>query len=132
MKFDSAKVRDYMTKGLVTLNPKMEILNAVYILMENDIAAAPVVDDIGALVGILTERDCMKVVLNAGYHSEYGGRVAEFMSKDVETIDANDSIVDVAKLFFGHHFHRYPVLENGFLVGQISRRDVLRALVKLW
>jgi CBS domain-containing protein len=110
----------------------MEILRAVHILLKNDIAAAPVVDETGQLIGILTERDCMKVVLNSGYHSEYGGQVSEYMSKDVATIAANDSIVNVAKLFFGQSFHRYPVLENGKLVGQISRRDVLRALGQLW
>ena len=126
------RVRDYMATDLVTLRPETEILRAVHALVENDIAAAPVVDDAGALVGILTERDCMRVVLNAGYYSEYGGRVDEFMSKNVETIAADDSIVDAAKLFFGQRFHRYPVLENGRLVGQISRRDVMRALEALW
>ena len=126
------RVRDYMATDLVTLRPEMEILRAVHTLLENDIAAAPVVGDAGDLVGILTERDCMRVVLNAGYYSEYGGRVDEFMSKNVETIAADDSIVDAAKLFFGQRFHRYPVLENGRLVGQISRRDVMRALEALW
>jgi CBS domain-containing protein len=129
---EQAKVRDYMAKDLITVSPQMEILRAVHILLENDIAAAPVVDDAGNLIGILTERDCMKVVLNAGYHSEYGGQVSEFMSENVETIAANASIVDVAKLFFGQQFHRYPVLDNNRLVGQISRRDVLRALGNLW
>ena len=128
----SARVRDYMATDLVTLTPGTEILRAVHTLLENDIAAAPVVDDTGSLVGILTERDCMRVVWNAGYYSEYGGRVAEFMSKKVETIAADDSIVDAAKLFFGDRFHRYPVMENNRLVGQISRRDVLRALEELW
>ena len=130
--FESTKVKGFMAKDLITLLPDMEILQAVHLLIENDIAAAPVINDKGTLVGILTERDCMQVVLNAGYHSEYGGRVIEFMSKEVKTIDANESIIDVAKLFFGQRFHRYPVLENDLLVGQISRRDVLRALVKLW
>ena len=130
--YEPAKVRDYMARQLITLSPEMEILRAVSILLKNDIGAAPVVNDTGSLVGILTERDCMKVVLNAGYHSEYGGQVAEFMSPEVETIAASESIVDVAKLFFGQRFHRYPVLENGRLVGQISRRDVLRALANLW
>lgn len=128
----SARVRDYMATKLVTLTPGMEILRAVHTLLENDIAAAPVVDDTGSLVGILTERDCMRVVTNAGYYSDYGGRVAEFMSRKVETIAADDSIVDAAKLFFGDRFHRYPVMENDRLVGQISRRDVLRALEELW
>ncbi len=53
------------------------------------------------------------------------------MSTNVKTIAADDSIVDAAKLFFGQHFRRYPVMENGRLVGQLSRRDVLRALEKL-
>jgi len=125
------RVRDYMATQLVTLRPDMEILRAVNALLKHDIAAAPVVDEAGSLVGILTERDCIKVVLSAGYHSEYGGQVSEYMSSAVQTIDADDSIVDAARLFFGHQFHRYPVMENGRLVGQLSRRDVLRALEKL-
>lgn len=129
---ESVKVRDYMARKLVTLNPDTEILRAVHTLISNDIAAAPVVDDAGNLVGILTERDCIRVVLTAGYHAEYGGQVADYMSKNVDTISAEDSIVDAAKLFLGDRFHRYPVLDDGRLVGQISRRDVMRALEKLW
>ncbi len=129
---ESIKVRDAMAAELVTLAPEMDILRAVHTLLKHDIASAPVVDETGKLVGILTERDCMRVVLHAGYHSEYGGPVSEYMSKDVETIGADDSIVDAAKLFFGEDFHRYPVLENSRLVGQISRRDVMRALVEHW
>ena len=129
---ESVKVRDYMARDLVTLSPDTEILRAVSTLLENDIAAAPVVDEAGSLVGILTERDCMRVVLIAGYHAEYGGQVSDYMSKKVDTISADESIVDAAKLFLGHRFHRYPVLDNGRLAGQISRRDVMRALEKLW
>ena len=81
-------VRDYMATNLVTLTPEMEILRAVHLLLEHEFGGAPVVDNIGNLVGILTEKDCMKVVLNAGYHSEYGGRVAEFMSHDIKTMTA--------------------------------------------
>ena len=66
--FESTKVRDFMTRDLITLSPDMEILQAVNILIENDIAAAPVINDKSALVGILTERDCMQVVLTAGHH----------------------------------------------------------------
>ncbi len=125
-------VRDYMAKRLVTLKPEMEILRAVHILLEHDFGGAPVVDDAGLLVGILTEKDCMKIVLNAGYHSEYGGRVSEYMSRDVETMRPDDSIVEAAKRFLAESFHRYPVVDNNELVGQISRRDVMRALEHLW
>ena len=127
----TVKVRDYMATDLVTLQPETEILRAVHTLLKHDIAAAPVVDETGSLLGILTERDCIRVVLNAGYHSEYGGQVSDFMSADVQTIAAGDSIVDAAKLFCGERFHRYPVMENNRLVGFLSRRDVMRALEKI-
>ena len=131
MTIKTVKVRDFMATELVTLDSGMEILRAVNALLKADIAAAPVVDEAGNLVGILTERDCIRVVLNAGYHSEYGGHVADFMSTDVQTITAEQSIVDAARLFSGERFHRYPVLENDRLVGFLSRRDVMRALEKI-
>ena len=127
----AAKVRDYMATRLVTLSPETEILRAVNTLLKHDIASAPVLDEDLNLVGILTERDCIRVALNAGYHSEYGGQVSDYMSKDVQTIAADDGIVDAAKLFFGQRFHRYPVMEDGRLVGFLSRRDVMHALEKL-
>jgi|TARA_B100000315_G_scaffold241164_1_gene261761 CBS-domain-containing membrane protein len=127
----AAKVRDYMATRLVALSPETEILRAVNILLKHDIASAPVVDEAQNLVDILIERDCIRVALNAGYHSEYGGQVSDYMSKDVQTIAAEDCIVDAVKAFFGQRFHRYPVMEDGRLVGYLSRRDVMHALGKL-
>lgn len=127
----TVKVRDYMATDLLTLRPGTEILRATHILVEHDVAAAPVVDEAGALVGILTERDCIRVMLEASYHSEYGGQVSDFMSTEVHTLLAGDSIIDAAKLFSGEKFHRYPVLENNRLVGFLSRRDVMRALERI-
>lgn len=127
----TVKVRDYMTTQVITVNPETELLRAAHTLLKHEIAAAPVVDEGGNLVGILTERDCIRVVLGAGYHSEFGGRVVDYMSRNVKTIEADASIVDAAKLFCGQKFHRYPVMENGQLVGLLSRRDVMRALERL-
>ena len=89
-------------------------------------------DEHGNLIGMLTEKDCMKVALHAGYHEEYGGKVSEYMSPSVKTIDADMSIVDVAKEFLADPHRRYPVVVDNRLVGQISRHDVLRALEALW
>jgi CBS domain-containing protein len=125
-------VRDYMTRRLVTLSPQTEILRALHTLIEKNIAGAPVVDESGALIGMLTERDCMQVALNATYHSEYGGVVADFMAKPAVSISPDEGLVDVVKRFIDTSYHRYPVVENGRLIGLISRRDVMRALGDTW
>jgi CBS domain-containing protein len=125
-------VKDYMTRRLTTLEPDVEILRAVHTLIKSDIAGAPVVDENGMLIGMLTEKDCMRVVLSATYHSEYGGTVADFMTTDVEVMSPDDSIVDAARRFLEQRYHRYPVLDDKRLVGQISRRDVLRAIGDAW
>lgn len=128
----SVRVKDYMATDLVTLNPETEILVAVSTLIEHDISGAPVVDQRGQLVGMLTEKDCMRVLLNASYYSEYGGRVSEFMTHGAQTLDPDDSILKAAELFLNQRYHRYPVVDNGNLVGQISRRDVMKAIEDLW
>ena len=125
-------VRDYMARHLVTLQPDDEVLRAIHTLIENKVAGAPVLDKDGNLVGLLTEKDCMQVVVNATYYSEYGGLVSDFMSTEVEVMDANDSIVEVAERFLNKRYHRYPVMDNNRLVGQISRADVMRALGEFW
>ncbi|MDX1513995.1 MAG: CBS domain-containing protein [Gammaproteobacteria bacterium] len=128
----SVKVRDYMAANLVTLSPEMEILRAIHLLVEKRISGAPVVDEHGNMVGVLSEQDCMKVALDAGYYEEYGGHVHEYMSKKVETVEADASILTLAERFIEGKYRRFPVVEDNRLVGQISRRDVLRALEHLW
>ena len=73
----------------------------------------------------------MKVVLTAGYHGEPGGPVSDLMATDVKTVRAEVSIVDMANIFMQSGLRRYPVINGNRLVGQISRRDVLRALTEL-
>lgn len=128
MPIKSCVVRDYMARTLVTFKPETDVLDAVHTLVEHRIAGAPVVDDEGNLLGMLSEFDCMKVALNAGYHGIWGGPVRDFMSDGVETVDADMSIVDLAQVFITKKFRRFPVTHGTRLVGQISRRDVLRAL----
>ena len=131
MPLKSALVSDYMSGKLVTFSPETSVLDAIHELVRHRIAGAPVVDDGGNLVGMLSELDCLKVALTAGYHGEYGGPVSEFMTPDPVTVEADMSIVDLASLFLESGFRRYPVVKENRLVGQISRRDVLRALETL-
>jgi len=131
MTIQSCLVKDYMARTLVTFKPDTDVLDAVHVLVTKRIAGAPVVDDKGNLLGMLSELDCMKVALDAGYHGNWGGPVSDFMSDGVKTVDAEMSIVDLAQMFVTSRFRRFPVMQGTRLVGQISRRDVLRALESL-
>ena len=128
MPLKSILVKDYMSRTLVKFKRETNVLDAVHTLVEHRIAGAPVVDDAGNLVGMLSELDCLKVALQAGYHGQYGGPVSDYMTHDVETVNAEMSIVDLAQKFLDTRFRRFPVTDNNRLIGQISRRDVLRAL----
>lgn len=123
---------DYMTVKLVTFTPDMDIHHAIDALLKNRISGAPVLDDRGRLVGVLSKKDCLRIAFSASYHQERGGPVSEFMSREVETIDADTVIVEVAERFLNSRYRRFPVMRDDRLVGVISRHDVLRALKDLW
>ena len=125
----SIAVKDYMSASLVTFTPDMDVMSAIDVLVKNRISGAPVVDERGNLIGLLSEKDCMKVAIQAGYYEQLGGRVDDYMTKQVITVEADASVLEVAKLFMEKGPRRYPVVEDNRLVGQISRRDVLRSLL---
>jgi CBS domain-containing protein len=124
--------RDYMSAALITFTPDTDILAAINQLIDKRISGAPVVDRQGNLVGVLSEKDCLRVALHASYHGESAGTVADYMHREVKTVDAEANIADVAAMFLMDDYRRYPVISDNRLVGQISRRDVLRALQVLW
>jgi len=123
----SVKVADYMARKLVTFTPETNVVEAMGVLLDKRISGAPVVDGDGALVGILSEVDVMEVVIQDSYYNESAGIVADYMKTEVETVDPDTDIYSLAERFRQQHRRRYPVVKNGKLVGQISRRDVLRA-----
>ena len=123
----SIHVADYMSRRLVTLSPSMSVNEAIRVLLENRISGAPVVED-GNLLGVFSESDCLKGVVQASYHGTGIGSVAEFMTTNAQTIDAGCSVLEAADIFLKDRRRRLPVVEQGRLVGQISRRDVLRAM----
>jgi CBS domain-containing protein len=120
-----------MTKKLITFTPETQVLNAINTLISYRISGAPVLDEEGNLMGMLSEIDCMETYVQSAYHNEMGGLVKDFMSTEVKTISSSMGIVDLAEYFLETHFRRLPVVDNGKLVGQVSRRDVLRAIQKL-
>lgn len=123
----SVKVRDYMTTRLVSFAPDTNVVEAMDSFLKNRISGAPIVDAEGNMVGILSEVDLMQVVVQDSYYDESIGIVSDYMRTEVDTIDPEMDIYTLAEKFIKEHRRRYPVVSNGKLVGQISRRDVLRA-----
>ena len=128
----SMLIQDYMKKDFVTLDPEMDVLRAAQLLLKSNITGAPVLDEHGRLVGILTERDFMQVALQGFYHGEPGGQVKKHMSCDPKYVSPDKSILTVAEMFIQGRFQRYPVVDNGRLVGVIARQDVMRALAEYY
>jgi CBS domain-containing protein len=107
-------------------------MDAMSMLLKQGISGAPVVAEDGGLVGVLSEVDLMEVVVQDSYYNENVGIVADFMQVAVEHVDPDMDILKLAQRFVRNHRRRYPVLQDGVLVGQISRRDVLRAAMQFF
>lgn len=127
------KVSDYMTRNLVTFRPDQSVMEVVEILLKKNISGGPVVNDKNELVGIISEGDCLKEISDCRYHNlpVEDVRVDQHMIKNVDTIDGEMNVLDAANVFLESKHRRFPILENGKLIGQISQRDVLRAAMTL-
>ena len=123
------RVRDFMATNPLLFTRDMSLLDAVSKLVSRRISGAPVVDERGNLVGVLTERDFLRAALVAGYHGETEGCVGDYMSHDVEAVNANDSLLDIAMGFVETKYRGFPVMEDNRVVGFITRRHVLRAVI---
>ena len=132
-KLDSVVVRDYMTPAdkLVKFAPHTEVMAAINLLVKHHISGSPVVDEAGKVVGMLSEMDCMQVGLIAAEDTCVAGPVSQFMKENVICVSPDDSLTQLAQMFLTKPFRRYPVMEGGRLVGQISRSDVLKAINSL-
>ncbi|GGD50689.1 CBS domain-containing protein [Muriicola marianensis] len=126
-------VRDYMTRDLITFRPDQSVEEVIDLLIKHRISGGPVVDDDGKLVGVISEGDCIKHVSESRYFNMPVGEntVSNRMIRDVETIDGDMNIFDAANKFLTARRRRFPILENGRLVGQISQKDILKATVQL-
>lgn len=119
-------VRDVMTSDVVVVPSNSSVEEAGRILVENNMSGAPVVDEDGRLVGIISEFQLLELVYEP--RLKYSC-VRDFMTRDVLTVSADDSLNTVANMFILHRIRRLPVVENGRLQGIITRGDVLRQLL---
>ena len=123
-------IADIMATELVTFCPDQNIHEAIHILLEKRISGAPVIDEAGKLIGILSRKDCLRIAFSTRYHDGRGGQVRDYMVGDVKTLDAALDITAAVQLFLDAPFRRFPVMRQGQLVGLVTRHDILSALNK--
>ncbi|SDQ25750.1 CBS domain-containing protein [Flagellimonas zhangzhouensis] len=127
------KVSDYMTRNLITFSPEQPVEEVIEALLKYRISGGPVVNDKNELIGMISEGDCIKHISDSRYYNMPMAerKVGLRMIKNVETIDGNMNIFDAAKKFLEVRRRRFPIVENGKLVGQISQKDILKATMSL-
>ena len=127
-------VREIMTPSLVTLHPEMTATDGAKELLARGISGAPGVDQDGALIGLLSEHDCLRAVASAEYQMDGhddAETVADLMVPKCYTVEPGLDLFGLAHEFVRLRVRHLPVLEDGRLVGQVSRRDALRAALQL-
>ncbi|AQS94434.1 inosine-5-monophosphate dehydrogenase [Polaribacter sp. BM10] len=127
-------VSDYMTTNLVTFKAEDSLDYVIEQLITNKISGGPVVNEKNELVGIISETDCIKHISESKYYNmpaDTNNTVGKYMVTDVDTIDKNMNIFDAAFKFISSRRRRFPVIENGKLIGQLSQKDVLKAAISV-
>lgn len=127
------KVKDYMTRKLITFKSDQKMEKVIDILIKNKISGGPVVNGKNELIGIISEGDCIKQISESRYYNMPmdNNIVEKHMVRNVETIDGEMNIFDAANKFLESKRRRFPIVENGKLVGQISQKDILKAALAL-
>jgi CBS domain-containing protein len=127
------KVSDYMTRKLITFRPDQSVEEAISALLKYKISGAPVVNENNELIGMISEGDCIKHISESRYYNMpmENNTIEHRMVTNVATIDGNMDIFDAANKFLSERRRRFPIVENGKLVGQISQKDILKATLKL-
>lgn len=115
--------------NLVTFSPDQSIYEVIEIIIDRKISGAPVLDEYRKLVGIISEKDCLRIIVDEAYHNQPlpSRTVGDYMTRAIKTLTPDSDIVTAANEFLSTPVRRMPVVENGVLLGQVSRRDILKA-----
>jgi len=123
-----------MTTDLLVFRPEQPILEAIECLMQRRVSGAPVVDESGVVVGVLSELDCLRMLASDEFYleqQEEGAQVSQYMTSGGRTIPPDLGIYAISHYFLTSPVRRLPVVENKRLIGQVSRRDVLHGMERM-
>ncbi len=125
----SLHIGDYMNRKPIKVYADDSLVRAAEIITRNHVSGACVVDREDILVGVLSEIDCLRAVISATYNNTYDiGTVSDAMTAEVQCCELHDNIVDVAMDMISKGHRRRPVVDQGRLIGQLTCRQILRAV----
>ena len=114
---------------MTTFKPEQSIHEAIAIMLAKKISVGQLLDDHRHLVGNLSEKDCLRIIVDQAYHNlpVENKKVSDYMSTNVFTFSPATNVVEAAIEFLNSPIRRYAVVRDGTLIGEISRREILRA-----
>lgn len=124
------KAKDLMTKEVISVRKDAPVFEAVELLWKNDITGVPVVEDDMTLVGVLTEKDVLR--LFRAHEDQKNETVSSFMTQPAVHFDENETLPDVCDCLMNYFLRRVPVTSKGKVVGIISRADMIRHILRQW
>ncbi len=128
------KAKEIMVTEVMTVNEDCPLSDAIRVLVENRITGLPVVNSANELVGMVSEKDILslayRMIANPAQGDD-GRQVTQMMSKEVVSFGPETNLADICQCFIGHSFRRVPIVEDGKLVGLISRRDIVSHAFKV-
>lgn len=124
------KISEFMIENPVSVNPTMNVYEAAHEILTNQVSGVTVIDENGKLLGMLSELDCLQAIVTSVYNgADPGGAlVSDIMTVEVEVNDPEDEILAVAKSMLDHKHRRRPVVKDGVLQGQLTCRQILKAV----
>lgn len=120
-----------MAADPVTLFPETDVLDAVQVLLDHRLSGAPVVAKDRRYLGVFSEKCSMQVLLDAAYERLPVRHVGAYMDSEAQTIGPATHLLSVAQVFLLTPYRVLPVVEHGWLIGQVARRDVLQCWMEL-
>lgn len=129
--FQHETIEKYMVplSKMVIFKPEQPIQDVISTIIDKKIAGAPVLDDKGCMVGMISEKDCLRLIVDEAYHNMPAEtrRVSDYMTPKVQSLSPSTTVVEAAIEFLNSPIRRFPVVKDGMLIGQVSRRHILRA-----
>ena len=126
-------VKDYMSRDVITFRKSDSIYSAMQELLKKKISGAPVINKSGKVVGIISETDMMKNIVDSQYYNMPISKtnVSKYMKKSVDYISPDATIFEAASEFIKLKRKRFPVMISGRIVGIISRVDIISAAISI-